>query len=83
MISLYSVFGQDSDTVRYSRGFHSFVLQCIPFQQKLYIAFLAKRRDGRSKQNLQNTEVFSSAAIPAVSLFYSQSRVAIPGQTIV
>lgn len=44
------------------RGFswdlHGVVLQHILFQQKLYISFLAKRKDGRSKQNLQTTEFF-------------------------
>lgn len=77
MISLYSVSGEDSDTVRHGRGFHGIVLQRIPFQQKLSIAFLAKGSDGRSKPNSRNKEVFLLQQFLLFHFFIHRSRASI------
>lgn len=82
MITLYPVSGEDSDTVRYNWDFHGGVLQHMPFQQKVYISFFAKRKDERSKQNLQKRSFsFCSNSCCFTALFIGPeclSRVNLP-----
>lgn len=65
--------------LRCSWGFHGAVLQRIPFQQKLDIAFLAEGGDGRSKRSLRNMELFLVQQLRLLRRPTDRSRASVPG----